>query len=397
VTTKVGRDGQIAASLGGDLGRILVLDFKNHLQSVNDRLKLGRLGCTIEVAGDRLVLRATLPPKPGREGRASQQRIYTGMKANPRGLKAAEAQAKRLGGELADKSFDWRDWGWEPEIEALTIEEWIARFEADWWRRKPRSTKASATLESGYLRHFRRLPQNERLTEAVLVGTIERLTRPDTRTRKAFCLAYGKLAALAGLKIDLGPLKGNYSPQRVGPRDLPDDATIVVTRDGIADPWWQWAYGMMACYGLRNHEIFHLEFDGEKIRIGENAKTGYRVVRPLYPEWFGAWKLHDIPPAKFGADRLAESSNIQYGMWINRGFKRRGIEQPYNLRHCYARRCRDFLIPVTLAARMMGHSVAVHEQTYSRWITEGDDDRLIEALTGRQDRPAAPDIETQSD
>ena len=119
--TKVGKDGHIAASSGGDLGRILVLDFGQQLQSVNDRLRFARLGCTIEVSGDRLVLRATLPPKPGREGKASQQRLYIGMKANPRGLKAAEAQAKRLGGELAEKSFDWRRWGWEPEIESLSI------------------------------------------------------------------------------------------------------------------------------------------------------------------------------------------------------------------------------------------------------------------------------------
>jgi integrase len=397
VLTKVGKDGQIAASLGGDSGRILVLNFESQLQSVNDRLRFARLGCTIEASGDRLVLRATLPPKPGREGRPSQQRLYTGMKANPRGLKAAEAQAKRLGGELADKSFDWRRWGWEPEIEQLTIGEWIERFEVDWWKRKARSIKAASTLESGYLRHFRRLPQDERLSEAVIVGTIERLTRPDTRTRKAFCLAYGKLATLAELKVDLGALRGNYSPQRVAPRDLPDDASIGVIRDGIADPWWQWTYGVMACYGLRNHEIFHLEFDGEKIRIGENAKTGYRVVRPLYPEWFVVWKLHDTPPAKFETDRAETVSNATLGRWINRGLARRAIKQPYNLRHCYARRCRDFLIPVTLAARMMGHSVAVHEQTYSRWITEGDDDRLIEALTGRNDRPAAPDTETQSD
>ncbi len=379
---------QNCLDLATDLGQILVLNFEQELSAVNDRLRFARLGCTIEQVGERLALRATMPPKPGSTRRAYQQRIYLGLKANSRGLKAAENQAKRLGGELSDKSFDWRNWGWESEVETLTIGEWVERFEANWWKRRRKTFKAESTLESSYLRHFRRLPQDVVLDQFVLVSTIEGITpeNPDSRTRRALVLAYSKLCDFAGMPVDLSEWKGRYSPVRLEPRDLPSDAEIEAVAESILDPWWAWAYRMMATYGLRNHELFHCEFDGSKLRIGAGAKTGYRVVRPMYPEWFARWDLANMPPHKFGLERVRESSNSRYGMWINRGFKRRGIEKPYNLRHCYARRCREALLPATLAAKMMGHSVKVHEETYQRWITEGDDDRLFEALVAKLGR-----------
>jgi hypothetical protein len=33
---------------------------------------------------------------------------------------------------------------------------------------------------------------------------------------------------------------------------------IAYHRDKLTNPAWQWVYGMMATYGLRNHEVFFL-------------------------------------------------------------------------------------------------------------------------------------------
>jgi integrase len=388
VSIQTGKIEHIRAGEGGELGRNLGLNFDYSLQAANDRLRFSRLGVTIEQVGDRLVLRATLPPKPGTKRRPYQQRLHIGYRANAAGLKQAEKQAQRLGADLSGKTFDWRNWGWEPELEGKPIADWVAKFESEWWRKNQRDKKSESTLHSNYVRHFRRLPQDVVLDEFVLTSTIESLTEPNTRTRRGMVLAYQRLCKFAGLAIDLSEWRGDYSPEKVSPRDLPSDAEIAATRATIKDDWWRWSFGVMAAYGLRNHEIFHLDLsDFPKLRVLDAAKTGYRVVRPLYPEWAEEWGLQHEPQRKFKDEKINAASNTKLGSWINRGMKNREILKPYNLRHCYARRCREFLVPVTLAARMMGHSVAVHESTYSKWITEADDDRLIAALTGRVDRP----------
>jgi hypothetical protein len=37
---------------------------------------------------------------------------------------------------------------------------------------------------------------------------------------------------------------------------LPSDEVIVEWYDRIPNPTWRYVYGIMATYGLRNHEVF---------------------------------------------------------------------------------------------------------------------------------------------
>jgi len=61
---------------------------EGRLAQANGRLKISNVGVSIEVKGNRLYLRATLPPKPdsGKE-KPFQQRLTRGYHANPAGLK----------------------------------------------------------------------------------------------------------------------------------------------------------------------------------------------------------------------------------------------------------------------------------------------------------------------
>jgi len=62
---------------------------------------------------------------------------------------------------------------------------------------------------------------------------------------------------------------------------------IAEIRESIPNPAWQWAYGMMACYGLRNHELFYLDCDRLPLLVvKDGSKTGYHRVHPFFPEWF---------------------------------------------------------------------------------------------------------------
>ena len=51
-----------------------------------------------------------------------------------------------------------------------------------------------------------------------------------------------------------------YSAVSVAERSLASDEAIVAWIDNLGDrPQWQWVFGMLATYGLRPHEAFHLE------------------------------------------------------------------------------------------------------------------------------------------
>ena len=97
------------------------------ITKANDRLKAAKIGVRIELRNDRLCLRATLPPKPGKAGDPHQQRISLGIFANSEGLKFAESEAKVIGGLLAQGRFDWERY-LKIEQSSETIGFWIERL-----------------------------------------------------------------------------------------------------------------------------------------------------------------------------------------------------------------------------------------------------------------------------
>jgi hypothetical protein len=68
------------------------------LDAINARLKAAQVGVSIRQKGNRLYLRATLPPKPGSTKKhPHQQDVSLKIYANPAGLERAEAEARKLG------------------------------------------------------------------------------------------------------------------------------------------------------------------------------------------------------------------------------------------------------------------------------------------------------------
>lgn len=178
------------------------------------------------------------------------------------------------------------------------------------------------------------------------------------------------------------------------PRDLPSDRAISEWRDRITDPHWRWAFGVMACYGLRNHEIFHIDLE----KLSESAvlhliedengggKTGGRKIWAVYPEWYERWNLGEVALIP----RVTAKNNKDLGHRVNKGFARFGFRKPYNLRHAWAVRTIEFGLPVELAAIQMGHSLEVHTEIYHHWIPDDVHQRAYDALMRRADRPIAP-------
>lgn len=337
----------------------------------------------MEPKGDRLTLRATLPPKPGSGKNAPyQQRVYVGLPASPAGLREAEKLARLLGAQVVAKEFSWDVWGNERSPTARSCGEWVAAFKDHYLA----NGGSLDTWEGDYDKAFKKLAPDAEL-HPDLLETLVRATTPNTRTRQRVVNACNALAKFADQQWDGAHLRGNYSPSKVEPRDLPTDADIALYWEQLSNPAWKWVYGVMACYGLRNHEVFHLDLaDFPVVRVLEATKTGSREVWPCYPEWAEKWELHQqqLPPVAL------DRTNSKIGHSVTKYLSPKLPFLPYDLRHAWAVRTLLFGWPVELSARQMGHSVEVHTRTYQRWITRDQISKVYDLLVNRPDRPLAP-------
>lgn len=359
------------------------MDISGKIRQVNGRLKASRVGVTVEQAGDRLRLRATLPPPPGSEkAEPYQQRVSLGLLANPDGLRQAEREARLLGAQIAARDFTWERWGKTTGPKQWRCGDAIAALEKAYL-----SGGGSADTWAGdYFKALRKLPSDQVLTPELLQAMIEG-TRENSRSRVRACMAAGALAEHCGLEFDPRPWRGKYSPRAVAPRDLPTDVAIAQARDGLENPAWRWVFGMMATYGLRNHEVFHLDLAAfPRIQVMEGTKTGAREVWPCYPEWAEQWQLDQVclPPVELNRP------NQRLGHSVTRYLSPLLPFQPYDLRHAWAVRTLLFGWPVELSARQMGHSVEVHTRTYQRWISAQQIESVYQLLVNRADRPRPP-------
>lgn len=365
------------------------------LEKINARLKAANLGVTVAARGKGhlLSLRAKVPPKSG-VGKDFWQYVPLGLRNNPAGLKRAELEAKSLSVQIGLREFNWADWV-EPETpEPETVLAWIERYETEYFNRRSRTPKSETTWRTDYKQPFAQLPPDKQLTTELLRQSILE-TEPDTRNRQRRCMALGRLAKFAGIELEANSLRGRYSPKRVNPRDLPSDKEISEWHDRICaiSESWGWAFGMMACYGLRNHELFHIDLE----RLRENSvlsltddnngggKTGCRRVWACFPEWWDMWRLWDVK-----LPNVTGKTNSDLGHRVTNQLKRYGFRNPYNLRHRWAVRTIEFGIAPELAAIQMGHSYQIHSDVYHHWIGDETHQRAFDIAMQRCDRPLPP-------
>lgn len=321
---------------------------------------------SIIVRGNRLYLRATLPLKNDGSGR-KQQDISTGLKDDPQGRKIAAARAKKLEADLALQKFKWSDWIDLPPEGTILIGKAIHQFEAYYWETRKRNAGREQNFKLDYGKYFDKLPPDEPLSAEALKKALLRFD-PDSFYRARAHLAYGALARWANIELssEWKFLKGKYQSPR--DRTIPSDEEIEENIDRIGSAGWRWIYGILAAYGLRPHEIFHISLERfPALLISANTKTGARLVYPLKPHWPTDWGLEEkhLPNFKF------EGTNKVLGTKVSNGFKQQGIGfQPYALRDCYARRAAEMGIDSLVVSKWMGHSVSVHARHYACFIDE---------------------------
>jgi integrase len=353
------------------------MEIQGRVAQSNGRLKAAGSGVQIQAIGDRLYLRATFPPRPGSSrSKAYQQRLALGFHANAYGISQAEKEARKVGALLDCGEFDW-----EPYLKAEKLPQydsvayWLTKFEAEY-----RETVCATTWKTEYQRVFNRLDGSAKLTPELLQNAVLQV-EPNTRQRKRFCVSLGKLAEFAGVDVTFKSLKGKYSIGQINSRDLPADELIIEWFHCFKNLDWRWVYGMIATFGLRNHEVFYLDTSdlvagGYKVVVKE-GKTGRRAVWSYHPEWVELFGLRSPQLPK-----VTGKDHADYGERVSQYFGRNaGLPfDAYDLRHRWAIRTMECGLDISLSAQQMGHSVKVHTETYHRWITEDVHQRAFDQL-----------------
>lgn len=360
---------------------------EKQLKKANERLKASNTGIKIFRRGQKLSLRGMLPKRNG-EGN-SQQILSLGIYCNVAGIQRAEKQAQKLASQLALKEFKWDEWLSKKESVG-TVDYWVEEFEADYFNRKEKNNRTLTTWKTDYHHIFKRLNSTDNLTDELLIQLVLS-TEPDSRQRQRAVMATSALAEFAKINVDLARYKGNYNYLKNEDRILPTEEEIINYYWSIPNPHWQRAFGLMAAYGVSNHELFYVDLDslnnlpGHLISSYRKAHYGVRRIWCLYPEWYQEWELNkhiDLP-------KVNASNNRDLGHRVSTAFRRYGLCKPGDLRHCWSIRAIGFM-PDSMAAKMQAHSVEVHNRTYKRWMDENHEDRFYYQLMNREDRPKPP-------
>lgn len=273
-----------------------------------------------------------------------------------------------------------------------TAGQWILEFEDYYFTCRSKTPKSQTTWKYDYYKVFKKLPQLEPLTREAILSLVTS-TKPDSHSRRRYCLVLSALAKFVGISLNLKPFKGSYTAKQAKPRNLPDDKTIVNWYEKIPNPSWQWTYGLLATFGLRPHEVFHVDYErlvSQGVVFVKEGKTGSRIVFPLYPEWVDEFNLKEVQ-----APVITGSCNSDIGSRVSRAFSRYQIPFPaYSLRHAWAVRSLEFNTELSLAALQMGHSVNVHTDLYHRWISEQRQEEAFQKLMNNPNRPLPPKSNT---
>ncbi len=386
----------------------------------NARLAAIGISLGIERRGGRLGLRGPLPCRRG-EATRPVQRISLGLPATVQGLRQARQQQRQVLRQLEQGCFRWDHWRRQPRpvpppdplplvppggqgLQALVGDFERAFFEDP--RRRRNAAGSRSTWTAAYRPYLRRL---QALAGDGLAGgrsdpplgpLLERVLEsygPGSSSRQQCGIALAALARHAGLALppDWRDRAGGYGLHAARFRQLPSDARILQLVELIPNPAWRLAYGLMASYGLRNHEVFCCDLSalapgGDRvIRVLPTSKTGEHQVWPFQPDWvehFGLERLGDhqgLLPAV--CTDLRRTTLQQVGRRVAEQFRRYQLPiTPYDLRHAWAVRTIHIGLPDTVAARMMGHSVAIHTRTYHHWITRRDQQQAVDTALARQ-------------
>jgi len=397
------------------------VDLSADLTTINASLQAEGCRLRIEQRGQRLNLRGPLPCRTT-GGKQRIQRLSLGLSANHDGLQEARQLLQLVDLQLRRNQFDWRQWtqaatsgsagcatdsdeGSNPagKTRSPSLEHLLDDFEDSFFRdpQRRRSPAGSRTTWSSayrpYLRRLRDLSmKHQRVLDSDLLSLTLASYADGSRSRQQCATSLAALARHCGIPLpdNWRAEAGGYGLHRARFRQLPTDPQILEAVLAIPNPSWRLVFGLMATYGLRNHEVFFADLTSlaaggdQVLRVLPTTKTGEHQVWPFHPDWVERFQLGPL-----GTDPtllptictdLRRTTLQQVGRRVAEQFRRYDLPlTPYDLRHAWAVRTIHIGLPDTVAARMMGHSVAIHTRTYHHWITRRDQQQAVDTALAR--------------
>ena len=383
------------------------MDENQKLLDINQELESKGINLRIEKRGKVLNIRGALPDKKF-HNLSKVQRISLKLPFNINGLEEAKKAIELIDFQLKKSQFSWSHWIKEKAISSIKsnkldvgieIESFKKHFFSDTSKSKSPAGMLS-TWQSAYKPYLNRLigmsnKSSLQLGEDLLLEILLSY-KENSRSRQQCGIALNALAKHLNLKLpeNWKQLQSGYGIHESNFRKLPSDEEIINSFNLIPNPKWRFVFGLMATYGLRNHEVFFsdlscLKKDGDKIlRVFPNTKTGEHQVWPFHPEWVNLFELDKITDTLELLPSI--KTNLKYttlqhiGRRVSEQFRRYKISfTPYDLRHAWAVRTILIGLPNTVAAKMMGHSVSIHTKTYHHWITRRDQQLAVDSALSR--------------
>jgi len=371
------------------------------INNVNDKFATKGSKLKIEKRGEKLNIRGSLPSKEDMTN-FKIQRISLGLKADISGLEEAKKKLQLINLQLELNQFDWINWIVKANKKELKNDfefpNRLNQFEEFFFKESKNEYLTSTrktTWRSSYKPYLKRVlhiynehdgEDLEKIFQKTLVSYKE-----GSRSRKQCATSLSVLAKFLEIKLpeDWKLNSKGYGINKAGFRDLPTDEVIEKIWANIPNKSWKFVFGLMATYGLRNHEVFFCDLSsltsyGDKIiRVLPTTKTGEHQVWPFHPEWVEKFQLSELgenPGLLPNINNDLKTTTLQnIGKKITDQFKRYSLQiKPYDLRHAWAVRTIFYDLPDTVAARMMGHSVSLHTQTYHHWITKRDQQQAVD-------------------
>ena len=367
------------------------MDLNPLLQQENALLKRVKL----EQRGSSLHLRGTFPDRAD-PGQTKRMRLSLGLAANAANLDRAAEWAHKVDRWLRSGRFYWEsvdsligrlDHSWTTQAFAEKLEEVFEQL-------NPGVPKTSATAWGKRYKPTIKALLRYRgpCTTEGLIKALQLIESPSARRTAGSVVNQG--ARQLRIDVDTKAIAEStrgYTARAVNPRQIPSDELIESLIDQIKLPHWRWMYGMLWLFGIRPHEITGaklIERDGSWVlRVVDDTKTGAREAWAAPNAMIKRYKLDQVcrpPQDKYNVAKSCSDYLVSSGSNGRGGRRKPIIPFPlYNLRHAYAIRLLEAGMPSEVGARLMGHSVELHNSTYKRWIDQNHMQTLHQRFSGK--------------
>jgi hypothetical protein len=172
----------------------------------------------------------------------------------------------------------------------------------------------------------------------------------------------------SGIPCDISRLASTYELSPVDPESLPPDEKFIEDANWISlhHPDWYHLYCYLLLYGLRNTELEEMDYfkyPNAFIRKSKNSKQRY--VLPFKSEWIDLLKIDE----QIKLPQLNRKTRYGFSHAVTTFFRENKLAYtPLMMRHRYARCMAEQKVDPLIAARMMGHSLNVHQNSYMKYL-----------------------------